>query len=68
MHRNMNGDTLTFLHRALLMSERKKIDRLAAVPIRIGLLFLDLTQIFDDCLYARLDDRFGIARKVFKRL
>ena len=24
MHRNMNGDTLTFLHRALLMSERKK--------------------------------------------
>ena len=49
------------------MSERKKIDRLAAVPVRIGLLFLDLTQIFDDCLYAALNDGFGIAGKIDQR-
>jgi hypothetical protein len=30
--------------------------------------FLDLTQIFDDCFYALLDDRFGIARKVNQRV
>lgn len=29
---------------------------------------LDLTQIFDDCFYALLDDGFGIARKVYQRV
>ena len=37
MHRNMNGEArLPFCTALLLMSERKKIDRFAAVPVRVG--------------------------------